>query len=587
MDKPQEHLKKRILVAGHQLAADLVIKNARIVNVFTGEIMDGDVAITDGVIAGIGSYQGKKSLNAQGQYLIPGFIDGHVHIESAMVLPKELAKVLFAHGVTTIIADPHEIANVHGVEGLEFMLKAIEDLSLDVYYMLPSCVPATPFENAGAHLSADKLSPFYSHPNVLGLAEVMDFPSVKNASSDMLQKLSTAHSQSAKIDGHAAGLSYDALNIYMAAGIRTDHEAVTVEDAKKRLALGMYLMIRQGSVARDLINLLPAVTPGNAKRCLFVTDDKHLDDLLEEGSIDHNVRLAIQNGMDPITAIQMASLNVAECFGLTDVGAIAPGYRADLLLLENLESISITHVLKHGKLVFQKGSHFQESTPDASSASLPNSVNLAPITQKQLSIPLATARCNVIGIIPNSLVTQHLQEEVDIVSGVFVSSTEKDLLKLAVLERHHQTGNIGLGIVKGFGLKRGSIASTIAHDSHNLICVGVRDEDMLLAIRHLEKVKGGLVVAHQGEILASLPLPVAGLMSDRPYLEVYDGLKEIAKGLRYLGASDLFNPFLTLSFLALPVIPHLKLTDLGLFDFSQFKHIPVEVDGSLEFEKGS
>ncbi|WP_134700160.1 adenine deaminase [Ammoniphilus sp. YIM 78166] len=581
MDKLQEDLKKRILVAGHELAADLVIKNARIINVFTGEIMDGDVAITDGMIAGIGSYQGKKFLDAQGQYLIPGFIDGHVHIESAMVLPKELAKVLLPHGVTTIIADPHEIANVHGVEGLQFMLQSIENLSLDVYYMLPSSVPATPFENAGARLLAEDLISFYSHSNVLGLAEVMDFPSVKKATLDMLQKLSTAHNQSAKIDGHAAGLSYEALNIYMAAGIRTDHEAVSVEDARNRLSLGMYLMIRQGSVARDLINLLPAITPSNAKRCLFVTDDKHLDDLLEEGSIDHNVRLAIQNGIEPITAIQMATLNVAECFGLTDVGAIAPGYKADLLLLENLESISISHVLKHGDLVYQKGSHLQKSTSDSNSAPipLPNSVNLAPLSLEQLSIPLASARCNVIGIIPNSLVTQHLQEEVDVKDGVFVASTENDLLKLAVLERHHQTGNIGLGIVKGFGLKRGAIASTIAHDSHNLICVGVKDEDMLLAIRHLEKVKGGLVVAHSGKILASLPLPVAGLMSDRPYLEVYDGLKEIAKGLRYLEASEQFNPFLTLSFLALPVIPQLKLTDLGLFDFSQFKHIPIEVDG--------
>lgn len=573
----RQEWKKRILVSGHQIPADLVIHNAKIVNVFTGELMEGDVAIADGIVVGIGNYEGEIILDAQGRHLVPGFIDGHVHIESSMVLPGEFAKVVLPHGVTTVIADPHEIANVLGLDGIHFMLNAAKGIPLDVYYMLPSCVPATPFENAGAILTADDLDSLYQHPKVLGLAEVMDFPSVASASAPMVDKLISAHRHQAKIDGHAAGISRDSLNIYMTAGIRTDHECVSAAEAKERLDAGMYLMIRQGSAARDLAALLPAITPANARRCLFVTDDKHLDDLLLEGSIDYNVRLAIQQGIPAITAIQMATLHAAECFGLSHLGAVAPGYQADLLLLDELETISISHVFKRGKLVWEEGQHVAEAFPEQKTLSaLSPSVNLQTITAEKLAIPLTNKSCHVIEIIPNSLVTRHLIEEVDIRHGLFHSSIEKDLLKIAVLERHHRTGNIGLGIVKGLGLKKGAIASTVAHDSHNLICSGVSDEDMLTAIQHLEKVHGGLVVACNGQVMASLPLPAAGLMTDRPYTEVYERLVSIHEALREIGASEEFNPFLTLSFLALPVIPHLKLTDMGLFDFSRFSHIEIE-----------
>ncbi|RXT14845.1 adenine deaminase [Ammoniphilus sp. CFH 90114] len=577
MDKRKEELTNRILVAGHQIPADLVIKNANIINVFTGEEMTGDVAIANGVIAGIGNYEGKTEIDAQGRHLIPGLIDGHVHIESAMVTPKEFAKVVIPHGVTTVIADPHEIANVHGLDGIHFMLNASVGIPLDVFYMLPSCVPATPFENAGAILSAEDLAPLYHHPRVLGLAEVMDFPSVASTSPEMLNKLADANRYQAKIDGHAAGIPSDSLNIYMAAGIKTDHECVTASEAKARLDAGMYLMIRQGSVARDLEALLPAVTASNARRCLFVTDDKHLDDILYEGSIDFNVRLAIKQGIPAITAIQMATLHAAECFGLSQLGAIAPGYQADMVLLDDLETLSISHVYKRGQLVYQTNHIVSSAFPDPpATTKLPGSVKLNTITDECLAIPLTSNQCHVIEIIPNSLITNHLIEEVDVDHGLFKSSTTKDLLKLAVLERHHRTGNIGLGIVKGLGLKKGAIASTVAHDSHNLICAGVNDEDMLSAIRYLEKVHGGLAVVSDGQVIASLPLPIAGLMTDRPYTEVYDRLHLINEALRTIGASQAFNPFLTLSFLALPVIPHLKLTDLGLFDFSSFSHINIE-----------
>ncbi|SFJ54121.1 adenine deaminase [Thermoflavimicrobium dichotomicum] len=573
-------LKRRILVSGKKQLADLVVRNGKIVNVFTGELMEGDIAIVDGMIAGIGSYEGMEVIDAQGKFIVPGFIDGHVHIESAMVTPAEFCRIVLPHGVTTIIADPHEIANVSGTEGIQYMLDASESLPFDAYFMLPSCVPATPFENAGARLDAKDMDHLYAHPRVLGLGEVMDFPSISGTQENMLQKIAAAHAKKAKIDGHAAGISREDLSIYMAAGIRTDHECINAQEAKDRLDLGMYLMVRQGSVARDLEALLPAVTPQNARRCLFVTDDKHLDDLLEEGSIDCNVRLAIKNGIPAITAIQMATLNSAECFGLHHLGAIAPGYQADFLLLEDLEQITIHQVYKKGKLVAEQGKIIETAFSDHPTHSTPSilkdSVRIGKITGDQLAIPLSSNQCHVIEIIPNSLVTNHLVEQVDIENGCFVPSITKDQLKIAVIERHRATGNIGLGIVKGFGIKKGAIASTVTHDSHNLIVVGQNDQDMLAAIHHLKRIQGGLAVVCEGRILASLPLPIAGLMTDRTQQEIYKHLKQLNRAAREIGVSKELNPFLTLSFLALPVIPYLKITDLGLFHFSSFSHISVE-----------
>lgn len=584
MTVSKEALRKRIAVAAGREKADVVIKNGTIIDVFNGELLKADVAIVDGVFAGIGPYEGRHTIDAAGKYISPAFIDGHVHIESSMVVPSEFARVLLPHGVTTAITDPHEIANVMGARGISFMLEESEGLPFDVYVMLPSCVPATSFEHAGAILRQADLEPFLSHPRVLGLAEVMDYPAVMNAEEDMLDKLTATLAQSKQIDGHAAGLDARAINVYRTAQIRTDHECVNEQEAKERLQRGMYLMIRQGTAAKDLEALLPVVNERNARRCLFVTDDKHLDELMREGSIDHHVRMAIRRGIPAVTAIQMASLNAAECFRLQDKGAIAPGYAADFLLLDDLEEVAIHQVYKNGKLVAEKGNVaegvFPERSPEVSQIgeSLADSVRIDPLTPGQIAIPVASGKAHVIGIVPNKIVTEHLVEEVPTQQGLFVPSVGRDLLKIAVIERHHRTGQIGLGILKGLGLQKGAIAFTVAHDSHNLIVAGTNDADMLAAIEALRQMQGGLVVVDGGNVLASLSLPIAGLISNQKAEDVCHGLDELEKGLRQIGAPTSFQPFLTLSFLALPVIPALKLTDQGLFDVSRFQHINVESD---------
>ncbi|PGY15912.1 adenine deaminase [Bacillus sp. AFS031507] len=572
-------LKRRISVASKREPADTVIKNGKIIDVFNGEIIEGDLAIVDGYFAGIGDYEGNRVIDANGRYISPAFIDGHVHIESSMVTPNEFAKVLLPHGVTTIIADPHEIANVLGTEGIQYMLDSSEDLPFDFFFMLPSCVPATEFENSGATLNAKDLKPFYQQPRVLGLAEVMNFPAVYKAEDDMLEKILIAKQSDKKIDGHAAGLSANDLNVYLAAGIRTDHESTTAEEAKERLRRGMYLMIREGTVAKDLQQLIPIVNERNARRCLFVTDDKHLDDLIHDGSIDHNVRLAIASGISSITAIQMATINAAECFGLEAKGAIAPGYKADFFLFDDLENITITTVYKDGIAAVENGRLIIESQDHSlvETDRLKNSVRFHELTENHFQIPLKTNKANIIEIIPNSLVTRHIIEKVNANdSGIFQPSIIKDQLKLAVIERHHMKNQIGLGIVKGLGLKSGAIATTIAHDSHNLIIAGTTDLDMVVASKAIKDIQGGLVVVNQGEVIASLRLSIAGLMSDRPYQEVYSSLNEINLALKKLGAHDHFNPFLTISFLSLPVIPEIKLTDKGLFQISKFEHIDLD-----------
>lgn len=572
----KEHLRKRIAVAAGREKADIVIKDGTIIDVFNGELLQGDVAIADGVFVGIGAYEGHTVIDAAGKYISPAFIDGHVHIESSMVVPAEFARVLLPHGVTTVITDPHEIANVAGASGIEFMLAASEGLPFDVHVMLPSCVPATSFENAGAVLSQEDLEPFLSHPRVLGLAEVMDYPSVMNADEGMLDKLTATMAQNKQIDGHAAGLDVQAINVYRTAQIKTDHECVTVQEAKDRLQRGMYVMLRQGTAAKDLEALLPVVTERNSRRCLFVTDDKHLDELLREGSIDHHVRMVIERGLPAITAIQMASLNAAECFRLYDKGAIAPGFTADFLLLDDLEQVVIHQVYKNGRLVAEQGRVVEDMLPPqsaevaAKAEELTGSVRFKPLTKERFAIPVRNEKAHVIGIIPNKIVTEHLVIEVPTVQGEFVPSVERDLLKMAVIERHHLTGNVGLGIVKGLGLQKGAIASTVAHDSHNLIVAGTNDDDMLFAVKTIESMQGGLVVVEDGKVLAALALPIAGLMSKEKAEVVCQGLDELEHALRTVGAPATFQLFLTLSFLALPVIPSLKLTDQGLFDVQQF-----------------
>nr|WP_202412521.1 adenine deaminase [Halobacillus litoralis] len=570
-------LTERIKVANKERPADLVIKNAQIVDVFNGEIIHKDVAIVDGFIAGLGEYEGEEVMDAQGQYKAPSFIDSHVHIESSMVPPSEFAEVVIPHGVTTVITDPHEIGNVLGTDGLQFMLDDAKNLPMDFHFMLPSSVPATPFETSGAELQASDLHPFHADSQVLGLGEVMDYSSLKNADPGLLEKIVQTIQAGGYVDGHLAGLDEDAVNVYSSSGVQTDHECNTVEEALARLQRGMYVSIREGSAAKDLRALLPVVNEKNARRCLFCTDDKHIDDLLNEGSIDHHIRLASALGFDPITAIQMATINAAECYGLHHKGAIAPGYMADFLFFDDLHALKVTQVFKKGKKVAFQGELVDDfRSSSSSSPKITNSVHIPNLSKEQLRISITESKkANIIQINKNQIKTDHLIEEVEIESGYFQPSVSKDHMKLVVVERHHHTGNIGLGIVKGMGLQRGAIATTIAHDSHNIVALGTNDEDLEKAIQHLGGIGGGMTLFHEGKPLSSLPLPIAGLMSDQGYEKVAHQLIDIHKDLSTLGFTNDFNPFLTLSFLTLPVIPSLKLTDKGLYSTKEAKHISV------------
>ncbi|WP_322744081.1 adenine deaminase [Enterococcus durans] len=568
-------LEKHILIAGKKQLADLVIKNAKIINVFTKEIMEADVAICDGVIVGVGDYEGKQIYDAKNKYLVPGLIDGHVHIESSLLSPKEFAKISLIHGVTSVVTDPHEIGNVAGSTGLDFMIDDARSVPMNIFVMLPSCVPVTPFETNGATLDAASFIPFLERPEVLGLAEVMNYQAVATNEATIIDKLRLMKNKNKKIDGHAAGIHGDDLNVYLAAGIRTDHEATTAEEARERLALGMYLMIREGTVAKDLHALYPAITPENSRRCLFVTDDKLIDDLVSEGSIDHIIRQVVQLGMDPLQAIQMATLNAAECFGLDHLGAIAPGYQADFFLTDDLTTLPIVDVFTQGNLVVEQGEIIQDrfpTQPNPFTDNLP-AMNVKPLSNTSFALPIHSEQAHVIEIIPNSLLTNDLIEMVSVKDGFFEPSIENDWLKIAVIERHHQTGNIGVGIVKGFQLKDGALATTVAHDSHNIVVVGTNDEDMLYAANQLIKKGGGMIAVKADKELACLPLPIGGLMSQDPFLEVNTQLVSLTKEAYKLGASQAFDPFLTLSFLTLSVIPELKITDKGLFSFSKFNLI--------------
>ncbi|WP_144461185.1 adenine deaminase [Siminovitchia fortis] len=574
----KEMLEKRIDVAAKRVPADLVIKNGKVVNVFTKEIITEDIAIVDGYIVGTGTFEGYETVDASGKFVVPGFIDGHVHIESSMVIPSEFSNVVLPHGVTTVVADPHEIANVSGTAGIDFMLEASEGIPLEVLLMLPSCVPATPFENSGATLEHSDLEPYYSHPRVIGLGEVMDYPSVLYKDDKMLDKIVDASAKEKCIDGHASGIDAGGINVYMASGIRTDHECVTAEEALVRMRKGMYVMLREGSAAKDLVTLLKAVNEQNARRCLFVTDDKHLDEIIDEGSIDFNVKTAIREGVDPLTAVQMATLNAAECFGLKTKGAIGPGYEADLLLLNDLEKVDIERVYKGGRLVAKNGDVIRPAKPSVTPPSIiTGSINISSVSLEDLKVKMSEGNmANIIEIRPKMIVTKHLVEEVDVIDGHFQPSVEKDQLKIAVIERHYRTGNIGLGVIKGLGIKNGAIASTVAHDSHNIVAAGTNDEDLLKAIQMTADMKGGLAVVEGGNLIASLPLPVSGLMSDMEYRVINERIHELNGALKKIGCSMEFNPFITLAFLALPVIPELKLTDNGLFDVKTFQHIDIE-----------
>ncbi|WP_272030969.1 adenine deaminase [Oceanobacillus kimchii] len=574
-----EQLKNRIAVASKRKPAELVIKNAEVLNVFTGDWKKTDIAITEGYIAGIGEYEGEQIVDATGKKIVPGLINGHVHIESTMLTPREFSKVMLKHGITTAITDPHEIANVAGKAGLEYMLNASDALPMNIFVNMPSSVPATQFEHNGAQLDAKDITPYFQNSNVLGLAEVMDFPSVANAEEKMLEKIASTIQQGGIVDGHAAGLSKEDLNIYMAAGIRNDHESVSAQEGKDRLEAGMYLMIREGTVAKDLESLLPIINEKNARRCVFVTDDMLLDDLVENGDIDHIIRKAIQFGLDPVMAYQMATLNTSECFGLRELGAVAPGYIADFLILNDENQVDIHQVYKNGKCVVDEGeinqSYFSASLTDANTLPKPC---IHQLKTSDFSIQITQDYCNTIEIVPNKIITNHICEKVDIKEGKFVPSIDKDQLLIAVVERHKGLSYIGKGIVKGFQMKEGSIATSVAHDSHNFVVVGTSEDEMLTAIKKVEQLDGGLVVTKQNQVKAHLALPIGGLMSDKGYLDVYEDVLKLNHAAEDIGIPATFNPFLTLSFLTLPVIPALKVTDQGLFDFKTFSHIDIEVE---------
>ncbi|MED4854443.1 adenine deaminase [Bacillus atrophaeus] len=573
----KETLVKRLDASARRRKADTVIKNGKIMDVFNQEWIQADIAITDGVIIGLGQYEGEETIDAEGQMIVPGFIDGHVHIESSMVTPIEFAKAVLPHGVTTIITDPHEIANVAGGKGIKFMIEQARKTPLNIHFMLPSSVPAASFERSGAILKAADLKSFYREEEVLGLAEVMDYVSVGQGEDDMLDKLLDAKLAGKRIDGHLAGLSTDFVNIYRTAFVLNDHEVTTKEEALDRIRRGMYVMLREGSVAKNVLNVLPAVNEKNARRFFFCTDDKHVDDLLEEGSINHQVKISIKAGLDPFLAYQLGSLNAAECYGLDTKGAIAPGYDADLLFISNIENVSITKTMVKGQTIAEKGRNVyqkeQESiTPEQS---LLQSVRLAPLNKQDFVIPIDPKKnIRVIRIIPNQLETKLISAPA--ANSVFQPDINQDLLKIAVVERHKALRETGLGVVQGFGLKDGALATTISHDSHNIIAVGTNDTDIAAAVNQLQEIGGGLTVVKGGKELHSVPLPIAGLLSDQSAEWVNDSLHVLHEQLSLIGFTGDFNPFLTLSFLALPVIPDIKMTTKGLFDVKAFQHISLQ-----------
>jgi adenine deaminase len=561
------NLKELISVARGKIPADLLLKNVRIVNTFIGEIEQADVAIYGDRIAGVGDYdKAKEIIDLQGRFLAPGLINGHTHIESSMLHPARYAQVVVPRGTLAVVTDLHEIANVCGFRGIKFVMDWAQKLPLDMLFMAPSCVPATHMETSGARISSREVKKILAYPNVIGLGEMMDFPGVVRGEEEVLQKIGA--SKGRVIDGHAPGLGGKELNAYLSAGILSDHESTTLEEGQEKLRRGMYLMIREGSSEKNLDALLPLVTDNTYKRCFFVVDDRSCSDLLREGDVDAVVRNAISRGLEPVRAIQMATINAAEYFRLHDRGAIAPGYLANLITITDLAKLEIDMVFYQGKLVAKQGKPL--FPPPPVTLELKDTVRIKPIMGKSLKLAAADETYPIIEIIPGQIVTRKAVEKIKVVDGTIMPDVDRDILKLVVVERHKASGNIGVGLVKGFGLKKGALASSVAHDSHNIIAVGTNDFDMLKAIEEIERLHGGLVVCANLEILASLPLPIAGLLSPEPLDVVVSQYETVEKAATSLGTLPP-SPFAILSFLALPVIPELRLTDLGLVDVVEFK----------------
>ena len=561
--------KSRLLsVARGDAPADLLFTNARIINVFTGEIEKGNAAIAEGMIAGIGDYRSAHEIiDLKDRFLSPGFIDGHVHLESSMLSPAQYVRAVVPRGTSAIVTDLHEIANVSGIGGIQYVVDSIRPLPMDIFLMVPSCVPATHLETSGAHLDADTLRQVTAWEEYTGIGEVMNYPGVIGADPAVLDKIILSGGKAT--DGHAPGVSGKALNAYIAAGINSDHESVTLEEAREKLRLGMTIMIREGSSEKNLEALLPLVNDNTFKRCIFVVDDRNCVDLLNDGDIDAVVRKAISLGLDPVRAIQMATINTAEYFRLVRHGAIAPGYYANLTILDDLNSVIISDVFFQGKKVASGGkSVFEDvSTGDTN---LTSTMHIKPYSVDSFRLKARGETFPVIEIVPGQIITNHNTARIKAKDGCVVPDIENDILKAAVVERHHATGNIGLGLVKGFGLRKGALASSVAHDSHNIVAVGTSDEDIFAAVKEIERLKGGLAVVADGTVMESLALPIAGLLSDQPLEAVVDKMSSVEKAALSLG-TGLSSPFSTLSFIALPVIPELRLTDMGLVDVLEFK----------------
>ena len=555
-----------IAAARGEIEVDLLLSGGQLANVLSGEVYRADVAVHRGRVVGFECSSAREVLELEGRIIAPGFIDGHVHIESSMVSVPEYARAVVPRGTTTVVADPHELANVWGQAGIRYILDSSRDLPLNVYVMLPSCVPATDLETAGASLGTADLASLLKEERVLGLAEMMNYPGVLLRDAEVMAKLALAEGR--PVDGHAPGLSGRELSAYIAAGIGSDHECTSIDEAKEKMRSGMHIMLREGSAAKNLRDLLPLVTAKNAGRFLFVSDDRHPADLLGQGHIDFMVRTAVEQGLEPILALQIASINASRYFGLPHLGAIALGYRADMVILDSLESLRPVRVIKDGRVVAQEERLCVPLKPAGEADR--RSMNIAPLGHASFRIAAGEGLARVIGVVDGQIVTRSLSLMPKVEGGFVVSDSGRDILKMAVVERHRGTGNIGLGLVQGFGLVRGALATSVAHDSHNIAVVAVSDGDMLAAVREVEKMGGGLVAQANGRNLARLPLPVAGLMSETRLEEVQEGLESCIAAARGLGCR-LTDPFMTLSFLCLPVIPELKLTDRGLVDVGEFR----------------
>lgn len=556
--------KQRIIaVAAGRKKADLVLKNAKYLNVFSNEFLCGDIAVANGLIAGVGKYDGKTEIDVSGKLVLPGFIDAHIHLESSMVTPAEFAKAVVAHGTTTVITDPHEITNVMGIDGVEYMIQASQNLPIDVHFMMPSCVPATEIDESGAELDRKDIDLYLDNKKVLGLAEMMNYVGVINGDKNVLSKIVTSQAHHKKIDGHAPELSGNDLNAYIAAGVYSDHECSTFENALEKLRKGQFIMIREGTAAHNLKALMPLLTQQYYSRCMFATDDKHPNDLLHGGHIDYIVKQALKNGADPIVALKTATHHAARYFLLNNKGAIASGYLADIVVVDNLEDFNVETVFKCGKLVFDgEVKDFSAPTVDEKLAEKCfDTFHLDSVTPSSFKVD---GKLGLIGLVGGELLTRNLgtADKIDV---------ENDILKIACIERHKGTNHIGVGYVKGYSLKSGAVATSVAHDSHNIITVGCNDDDIAVAVNAIKDSKGGIAVVENGKIKALLELPIAGLMSDEPLTTVNEKLENAKLSAYELGADKSIDPFMTLSFLSLPVIPSLRITTKGVFDAENWK----------------